>query len=224
MAEALPIGLLAREGDGAHGAAVEGIPRRDEVGALGVAAVVVPAPHELDGGLDGLGARVAEKHPGQARPRGELRGEGHGLVGVEEVGDVYEALGLRREGARDGGVGVPEGAHRDARVQVEVLSTLAVKQPAPLAANHHDIGLLVVAQEVLAREAEGVFGAGHRRWSSTTAPRGAPTRPSWPASPLRGRGSWPGGWPRPWGRRAQGAAGACRPPSRRASRALRQRA
>lgn len=82
--ERLPLAGLPGEGEGAHGAAVEGALGRDDVGTPG-------EPADLEGGLVGLGAGVAEEDP--AVPAEELEqplGEGDGRLGEEEVGDVAE--------------------------------------------------------------------------------------------------------------------------------------
>ena len=82
--EGLLLGGLAGEREGAHGAAVEAAVGGDHVGAPG-------QPADLEGGLVGLGAGVAEEDPaGAAEELEQPLGEGDGRLGDEEVGDVAE--------------------------------------------------------------------------------------------------------------------------------------
>ncbi|MEZ4394554.1 MAG: hypothetical protein R3A48_26070 [Polyangiales bacterium] len=129
-------------------------PGRDDVDALDVAAAVVKAPRELERGLVGLGAAVAEVHPVEARAPRELRGELDLPVGVVVVRDVPEARDLLGDGLHQRRVRVAEHAHRDARVEVEVAAAVGVPEVAALAAGHHQRRLLVVSEEVATGQVE----------------------------------------------------------------------
>src|ERR1039458_86648 len=90
---------------------------------------------ELDRGLVRLGAGVAEEHLAvQARPRQAL-GQAHRGLGVEQVADVHQPLGLlahRRHHAR---VTVTDVRDRDAAEEIEVLVAVLVPQMWALPAN-----------------------------------------------------------------------------------------
>ena len=78
---------------------------------------------ELDGALDGLGTRVGEKDPLDARmgPADELLGEHprqQGAVHLDQVGQV-RVQGVV-QGTRDRGVPSPQGEHPEAGKEVEV--------------------------------------------------------------------------------------------------------
>ena len=93
---------------------------------------------ELERGLVGLGAGVAEEDaPVEAR-LSEARGEAHGGLGVVEVADVHQPPGLLAHGLHDPRVAVAEVGHGDAAEAVEVLLTLGVPQARARAAHELD--------------------------------------------------------------------------------------
>ena len=110
-------GLGAGERERAHGAAVEAAEEGDELVAAGVIA------GQLEGGLDGLGAGVAEVDAfglAAGGEGGELLGEvDHVLVIEVGAGHVDEAFGLPANGFDDARVAVAGGDDGDAGVEVE---------------------------------------------------------------------------------------------------------
>jgi hypothetical protein len=127
--EALVILGLAGGGHGGEGAPVEGIAHGDNfVAAVGRA----PLAGELEEGLVGLGAGVAEEDLAAEGEVRELAGEpGLDLV-VEEVGDVHQGGGLLLDGGDDGGVAVAGVADGDAGHEVEVFASGVVPDGSPL--------------------------------------------------------------------------------------------
>ena len=116
-AEAGPLaGLAGGERQAADRAAVEGAEEGDGVGPAGVVA------GQLEGGLDGLGAGVAEEHAGVGH-RGQ-RGEPLADLGVGREVEVARAVvqdvvDLGVDGRVDGRVAVAGGGDGDAGVEVE---------------------------------------------------------------------------------------------------------
>jgi hypothetical protein len=118
--ERVHLGRLAGQGQRTHRAAVEAALGGDDVAAAG-------EPGQLEGGLVGLGAGVAEQYA--ARTSGQCQqqlGEGDGRLGDVEVGDVAERGDLLGDGGDHGRVGVAEGVDGDATEQVHVPLTLLV--------------------------------------------------------------------------------------------------
>src|SRR5690606_18938176 len=139
--ERVPLAGLAGEGEGAHGAAVEGAVGGDDVAASGHAA-------DLEGGLVGLGAGVAEVDLAVAAE--ELQqpfGEGDGRLGDVEVGDVAEGGDLRGDGLDDGGVGVAERVDGDAADEVGVGGAVGVPHGGALAADQGQARRAVVVHQ-----------------------------------------------------------------------------
>ena len=137
-AEALPLQRLARrQRQRPHRPAVERAEERDDVVALRVPL------RELDAGLDGLGAGVAEERPlvsaGIGRDRRHLLGEAH-LRLVVEVGarHVQEALRLVDDRLHDLGMRVPGRVDGDAGGAVEEAVAVHVLDDGALSAGHDE--------------------------------------------------------------------------------------
>ena len=123
-------GLAGRQAQGAHGPAMEGTEEGDDVGTLGVIA------NQLDGGLDGLGARIRKKdtplsfhrhHPRQSL--GQVRER---LVVKIGRADVEEFLGLPLDRLDHLGMAVSSGVDRDARHEIEEAVAVHVLDHRPL--------------------------------------------------------------------------------------------
>ena len=134
---------LAGERQGAVGAPVEAVVQGDHLGAVGT----TPLAGQLEGGLAGLGAGVAEEHPPAERvvanPFGQLD-HGLGVVEVRRVDQTRRLLADRRDhlGTRMTDVG-----HRNARHAVQVGAPVGVVQQRPLPAHELDRLATVVAHQ-----------------------------------------------------------------------------
>ena len=95
--EGLAVLFFVGGGDGAHGAAVEAVFEGEEacadVRAFGAEEAGVGAG-ELERGLPGFGAAVAEEDAVEAADLGEAEGELGGVLVEEEVRGVQQALAL----------------------------------------------------------------------------------------------------------------------------------
>ena len=118
--ERLALGCRPAGGERRQRAPVEGALDAHDL-VLGRAAARPPgAARELDGGLDRLGARVAEERAVVAGQRAQALGERDRGLAVEEVRDVPEHGSLRGQRLRCGRVAVPERADGEAGDEVEV--------------------------------------------------------------------------------------------------------
>jgi hypothetical protein len=118
---------------------VEGALRRDHLRATG-------EPADLEGGLVGLRAGVAEEDP--ARPAGEVEqplGQQHTRLVHGQVGDVPQLLRLRGDRPDHLRVRVAEDRRRDATEEVGVLAAVDVADRGPRAGLQRDRRRLVVA-------------------------------------------------------------------------------
>ena len=95
---------------------------------------------ELQRGLPGFGAGVAEEDAVEAGEFGEAQGELGGAAVVEEVAGVQQRLRLRGDGGGDGRVVVAERADADAAEQVEVVVAVLVAQVDAFAGDEHAAG------------------------------------------------------------------------------------
>ena len=113
---------LARQRERAHGAAVETAFSCEDAAAAGQAC-------ELECGLVGLGAGVAEKHPRGvvADPGTQRLGDLHHRLGAEEVGHVAKRRHLRAHRLDDGRVRVAERVDGNAGEHVDVGIALRVR-------------------------------------------------------------------------------------------------
>jgi len=150
-AEALPVLGLAGHRQRAEGPAVEALVEGDDLHPARLAAHHrLVAPRELQGGLVGLGARIAEEDLAREGAPGEGLGEADLRLDVIEVRGVVQAAGLFRDGRGQARMTVPEDAHRDARGQVQVAAAVAVFQHAARAARHDErCSAVVVDQQSL---------------------------------------------------------------------------
>ena len=109
--------LGVRQGQRAHGAAVEAALEGDDPGPMGV------VPGQLDGALDGLGAGVGEEDPRLLLERCDRGQALHELQVARLVevggGNVDQAIRLVLDGLHHLRVGVAGGADRDAGGEVE---------------------------------------------------------------------------------------------------------
>jgi hypothetical protein len=90
---------------------------------------------ELERGLPGFGAGVAEEDAVEAGDLGETKGEFGGAAVVEKIAGVDELLRLRRNGGRDRRVVVAEGADADAAEQIEIIVAVLVEEVNAFTAN-----------------------------------------------------------------------------------------
>ncbi len=132
--EADPHLLLAGRGQGRERPAVEGAEGRDDLVAA-AAVGVAPAPRQLDRGLVGLGAAVAEEDLVGERVRAEQLREARLGLAVMEVRDVEELGGLGADGIGDRPRCVAEVGDREAGEEIEVLAAVGVPQAGALAAD-----------------------------------------------------------------------------------------
>jgi len=116
---------------------------------LGDAALVPVLARNLDRRLVGLQAGIAEEHLVQPGDLGEAVG-GRLLHGnAKQVGGVHHPADLLGERARQPGVSIAKGVHRDAGEGVEILLARLVPEPHAFAAHEghrlpgvgvHDVG------------------------------------------------------------------------------------
>ena len=167
-----------------------------------------PLAHQLDRGLVGLGAGVAQEGAlGEARGRHQLLRQPQRRLAVEDVAGVPEFAGLfhQRGGQLRGAVA--QAAHRDAGGEVDVVAALAVPDGGTGAALEDHPALAVDRQQHLAAQRQQFVGrCGLRHLtrrpcsaSKPTAPATAGCRPA-AAPPIPG----PANARRPCGRRAAG--------------------
>ena len=145
--EALPVLRLPRGGQRGERAAVEGGLRADDDVAGGAVREVRVAAHELDRGLVGLGAAVAEEGAGPGDPGGELLGEPHRPGVAVQVRDVHQRPALLADRPHDRRVAVAEAVDRDPADQVEIGAPLVVEDAAALAAHERQARGVVVLQQ-----------------------------------------------------------------------------
>ncbi len=124
----LLLGLTGR-GERRERAPVKRAVRGHDVVALGPAVRLAVPARELDRGLVGLGARVAEEHAAAAAEQAIERGPQRGLlIVVVQVRRVQQRARLRRDRGRDLGMGVAERGHREPGEEVEVGLVFGVVQ------------------------------------------------------------------------------------------------
>ena len=130
----LEVLVIFRLAGGAHsrqGAAVEAGFGGEDHGALDAAHHVPMLAGQLDCGLVGLGAGIAEEHPVGAAALADRPGQGLLLGDAVQVGHVLEGAQLVAEIAPQHPVAMAEGAHGDAGDAVEVATALVVPHPKP---------------------------------------------------------------------------------------------
>src|SRR5579884_2599242 len=139
--ERLPLRRLARDGEGAEGAAVEGAVERDDLRPAGRLA------GPLERRLDGLGAGVAEEHAGAAEAIRQLRRELLHRLRPVQVRHVPEPVELRVRGRGGRRVPVTEPDDRDAREQIEVALAGVVDEPGTVALDERHVETRVRGQD-----------------------------------------------------------------------------
>jgi len=123
--------LLAGGGDRGQGPAVKGIEHGENLVTAAPAHRTLVAAHELDGRLVGLGAAVAEKHPGAERQLRDLPRQLRLPRNVIQVGDVQQTAGLLADGLHHARVAVAEVADRQAGDEIQIAPAVRIPQPAP---------------------------------------------------------------------------------------------
>ncbi len=141
---------LAGHGERAHGAAVEAVLERDQLGALRARlGDHLIAARELQRGFVGLGAGVAKEDAPLERAALERLGQTHLGLEIIEIRRVHQLARLRGDRVGQAGMTVPEHADGDARGHVEIAAAVGVPERATLAAAHHHGRLAVVVEEQL---------------------------------------------------------------------------
>ncbi len=125
--EALVHLVLIGGADRGHRAAVEGVGEGDQLGAAGIAILVlVIGARGFDRGLDGFGARIGEEHRiGEGDIDQPLR-QRLALRAAIEVGDMHQRLGLALDRADQPCVAVAEQIDRDAAGEIEIAGAVLV--------------------------------------------------------------------------------------------------
>src|ERR1700688_3565599 len=152
--------LLAGRTQGAEGAAVERSERRHDLEAAGPA-VVTPAPREFEGGLIGLRARVAETHAPIAERTAQARGQPRHRLGMKNVGDVSQLLGLLLDRAHHARVTVAERSYGEATEKIQVAGAVGVIQIGAGAADEGELHATVSVDEILMGDVDD-FSVIHR--------------------------------------------------------------
>src|SRR5829696_1450809 len=142
-AEALLHRGLARRGETAVGAAVEGSREAQDLGLLRPVLRMGVLAGKLCRCLYALGAGVAEEHFIEVRSTGqEISNLGLDRYLIQ-VGAVDQPLGLLLYGLHERGVAVPQRVRRDASDEVQVVVALVVEEPAPAPARRGNPQTLV---------------------------------------------------------------------------------
>lgn len=160
--EGLEVGAvlgLSGEGEGADGAAVEGIVEGDDLEFIGRDGAAMGLAH-LESAFGGFGARVAEKNTLHAGCFGDLLGEG-ALVAMEvEVRGVDEESGLFADHFGDAGMGVAEGIDTDAGDEVEIAFAVEIIEIDAFAAVEDQRVAAVVLEQILLFEFDDLLRRG----------------------------------------------------------------
>ena len=112
------------------------------------------AAGELDRGLVRLGAAVGEEDAIAERSLADGGGQRVGLVVVEQVRDVAEAVRLVGDRPGEPRVRVADRVDRQAAGEVDVAPAVRVEEEGPLAPHHHDGRLAVGLEQVILPELE----------------------------------------------------------------------
>ena len=134
--EALVHLLLIGGADGRHGAAVEGVGEGDQLGAVGIAILVLMiGARGLDRGLDRFGTRIGEEHGvGEGDIHQPLR-QRLALRAAIEIGDMHQRLGLALDRADQAFMAVTEQIDRDPAGEVQITRAVLVDQMAVISAH-----------------------------------------------------------------------------------------
>ena len=154
---------------------------------------------DLDGVLDGLGAAVEERglrRPADGQPLAQLLGElDVGVVRHDREVGVEEARDLCLDGARDGGVRVPDGKAADAAGEVDERVAVDVGDERALGALDEDRHPQAPSRSrrrapcARSRRASAVRGSRYGSRSTACTERSALHRPHSPSSDHSGRRS-----------------------------------
>ena len=136
--ESVLVLLLAGRRQGAHRAAVEGVPGRDDLPAVRGEPLLGVLPRELDRRLVGLRPRVAEEHAIGERVLAQQLGQVDLRGRVIEVRHVEQRRRRFLDGARHARMTVTERGHGDPGPEVEVLAAVRVPHAHPVAAHQAD--------------------------------------------------------------------------------------
>ena len=124
-------------GEGGEGAAVEGVVEDDDLGAIDVPRMSVPAD-QLDRAFVRLRARVAEEGAAAERRFDQPLGQDHRGLGVEEVRGPAERRGLLADRGDDRRIAVAGVVDRQAAEQVDVGAAIRVPEDRALTADELD--------------------------------------------------------------------------------------
>ncbi|MNM70280.1 hypothetical protein D3C81_819060 [compost metagenome] len=129
---------LATDADGEQGTAVEAVHGGDDFVLFRAEAVMGDATGQLESGLVGLGAGVAEERTVGKGGVHQLVGQAQGRLVGEHVGYVPEGVGLLGQGLDQCRVAVAQGVDRDATGKVDQLATRLVPDAGTLASHRNE--------------------------------------------------------------------------------------
>ena len=174
--------LAARSGQRTEGTAVEAAAQGDDLVGVALLDLAHVAAGQLDAGLVGLGAGIAEEGLAMMAGAQQQAGQLQLLFLIEEVADVPELVGLGFQGGADLVVAVAQGGHRNAGQQVHIFLTVHVPQPRALASDHsHGISAVGTAKQCFFLGFDGGKCVGHGQllcWEALRHPTGHVPRQS----------------------------------------------
>ena len=148
---------LATNADGEQGTTVEAVERGDDLVLLRTETVMGDAAGQLEGGLVGLGAGVAEEHALGEGGIDQLVGQAQGRLVGEHVGDVPQGVGLLGQRLDQCRMAVTEGVDGDAAGEVDQLATALIPDSRTQATHRNKGGWGIVGDQILIE-----IGALHR--------------------------------------------------------------
>ena len=120
-----------------------------------------PSPRELDRGLVGFGARVAQENFSVAEVIREPLDQSRRRLGVKDVGDVRELFRLLLDRAHDARISVTEAGHGQPAEKIQVAVAVGVVQIGAMPARERQRQTAVNIDHVPMREFD-YFGVVHR--------------------------------------------------------------